>query len=435
VKPASRRTLWLLYAAFILYGGTIPFHFAGDADLVAARWHRLLANPLLSPETGRRLSIPDVVQNVLLFVPFGVLGVAAAGNLTRWTWKRIVWVAILGAALSATVEGCQLTMRNRVAALSDLVFNTAGALAGGVAARWGGRIANAGLARLRSEGLADVPELRTMAIAAVLLAIAFLQPFDVTLEVGTVVGHMRALQANPWQLSVPRDEGIVILIASLFSMSLASYLWALGEPRAGRKAAAIGIVVVCALEGAQVVIGSRMPGLWDAAVGSTGVLVGAAIWTTSSRVDWPRLWQGVLIAMTVTAAAMQMLSPFELADEYRGFGWFLFRGYYLRTTFEALSHAIELSLAYFPLGFCLALAAGATRRALWLALALTLAIAAPIEYLQGWVVGRYPDVSDLCLSLLGAWAGWLLAQTDGRPTTESYGAWAARDKSRPSKGQ
>ena len=419
MKPASRRTVWLLYAAFILYGGTIPFHFAGDAELVTARWHRLLAHPLVSPETGRRLSIPDIVQNVLLFVPFGALGVAAAGNLTRWTWKRIAWVAILGAALSATVEACQLTMRDRVASLSDFVFNIAGAIAGGVAARWAGRIANAALDRLRAEGLADVPELRTMAIAGGLLAITFLQPFDVTLEVGTVAGHVRALQANPWQLSVPRDEGIVILIASLFAMSLASYIWALGEPRAGRKAAAIGIVLVCALEGAQVVIGSRRPGLWDALVGSTGILVGAAIWTTSSRLDWPRFWQGVLIAMTVTAAAMQMLSPFDVADEYRGFGWFLFRGYYQRTTFEALSHAIELSLAYFPLGFCIALAAGATRRAFWAALALTLAIAAPIEYLQGWVVGRYPDVSDVCLSLLGAWAGWRLARTDSKPATES----------------
>ena len=419
MKPASRRTLWLLYAAFILYGGTIPFHFAGDVDLISARWHRLLSNPLISPETGRRLSIPDVVQNVLLFVPFGALGVAAAGNLTRWTWKRIAWVVILGAVLSATVEGCQLTMRNRVASVSDLSFNIAGTIAGAVSARWAGRIGKAGLERLRAEGLADVPELRTMAIAAALLAITFLQPFDVTLEVGTVAGHVRALQANPWQLSLPRDEGIVILIASLFAMSLASYIWALGESRAGRKAAAIGIVVVCALEGAQVVIGSRMPGLWDAAVGSTGILIGAAIWTTSSRVDWPRLWQGVLVAMTVTAAAMQMLSPFEFADEYRGFGWFLFRGYYVRTTFEALSHAIELSLAYFPLGFCLALAAGSTRRALWTALALTLAIAAPIEYLQGWVVGRYPDVSDVFLSLLGAWAGWSLARTDSRPATES----------------
>ena len=418
MKPVSRRTLWLLYAAFILYGGTIPFHFAGDPSLIAARWHRLFANPLLSPDTGRRLSIPDVVQNVLLFAPFGALGIAAAGNLTRWTWKRVAWVGLLGAALSATVEGCQLTMRDRTASLSDVIFNTFGAIAGAVAAKAAGRIANAGVERLRVEGLAGVPELRTMAIAAALLAITFLQPFDVTLEVGIVAGHVRAFQADPWQLGVLRDEGIVILIASLFAMALSSYIQAIGEQHAGRKAAAIGIVIVCALEGAQVLIASRMPGLWDAAVGCSGILIGTAIWAASSRVIWPQLWQGVLVAMTAGAAAMQMLSPFEFADEYRGFGWFLFLGYYLRTTFEALSHAIELSLAYFPLGFCLALAASSKRRALVTALALTLAIAAPIEYLQGWVVGRYPDVSDVCLSLLGAWAGCQLA-TSPPPETES----------------
>jgi hypothetical protein len=36
--------------------------------------------PLLSPDTGRRLSIPDVVQNILLFVPFGALGFLACRN-------------------------------------------------------------------------------------------------------------------------------------------------------------------------------------------------------------------------------------------------------------------------------------------------------------------------------------------------------------------
>ncbi len=136
MKPASLRTLWLLYAAFILYGGTIPFHFAGDAGLFLDRLHRLRLNPLLSPETGRRLSIPDVVQNVLLFVPFGALGVAAAGAAGRWTWRRIFWVSMLGFGLSCTVEGLQLLMRDRVASTADVMTNTTGALVGGVAARW-----------------------------------------------------------------------------------------------------------------------------------------------------------------------------------------------------------------------------------------------------------------------------------------------------------
>ena len=409
MRPASSRTLWLLYAAFILYGGTIPFHFSGDAGLFLDRLHRLRLNPLFSPETGRRLSIPDVVQNILLFVPFGALGVAA-GAAGRWAWRRVGWVSILGFGLSCTVEGLQLLMRDRVASTADVMTNTTGTLVGGVGARWAWQFSEAAIRRLRTEGLIDVQEARLVAVAGGALCVALLQPFDVTLEIGVVLGHVRAFVQEPWQFTGLRDEGIVVLIASLFAMSLAAYLLALGERYAGRKATALGIGVVCALEASQVVLGSRMPGLWDAVVGSAGIGVGAGLWALSNRIIWPRLWQGLLIAMTTVAVAMQMLSPFEWAPAYRGFSWFPGLGYYTRTTFETLSHVIELLLAYFPLGFCLVLGADSRRRAVVLALALTLLICMPIEYLQGWVVGRYPDISDVGLSLMGAWIGCRLAR-------------------------
>jgi VanZ family protein len=100
-----------------------------------------------------------------------------------------------------------------------------------------------------------------------------------------------------------------------------------------------------------------------------------------------------------------MLSPFQFSSTYHSFGWFPFHGYYVRTTFEALSHVIEQLVLYFPLGFLVAYpgrpTAGLARRAL----VATLAIAGPIEYLQGWVDGRYPDVTDVGIALLGAALG------------------------------
>jgi len=94
-------------------------------------------------------------------------------------------------------------------------------------------------------------------------------------------------------------------------------------------------------------------------------------------------------------------------------GWFPFLGYYSHTTFETLSHVVELMLLYFPLGFWM----GTTSRAettsgvdflggaTSAALLTTFLIAAPIEYAQGWVIGRYPDITDVALSLAGAWLG------------------------------
>jgi VanZ family protein len=403
------RTLWLLFTLFIVYGGTIPFHFAGDTRAILDKLRSLPLNPLVSPDTGGRLSIPDVVQNVLLFVPFGVLGFLA-GRQARAAGpgaplRRIAVVTALGAALSITVESLQMLTSDRVASLGDVMADTAGTCLGAAVAWQFRALFLAGLRRLRAEGLADVPELRPFAIATAVLAIAAWQPFDVTLEVGTVASKVRALQTDLWQFAGLRDEGTSLMINFLFASTLASYLSSLGERQAGRKAAMLGIGLVAMLEASQIFIGARMPGLWDLAVSCVGIAAGAAIWSAAGRIIWPRLWLGVLVAATLAAAALQMLSPFHLAGSYRGFGVFPFFGYYSRTTFDTLSHVIELALLYFPLGFWMGRSSTGRRSDVLTAVLLALAIAAPIEYLQGWIDGRYADVTDVAISMAGAWLG------------------------------
>ena len=45
---------------------------------------------------------------------------------------------------------------------------------------------------------------------------------------------------------------------------------------------------------------------------------------------------------------------FEVAPAYAPFSWLPFQGYYGFTTFQTLSHVMELWLLYFPLGFTMA---------------------------------------------------------------------------------
>jgi VanZ family protein len=42
----------------------------------------------------------------------------------------------------------------------------------------------------------------------------------------------------------------------------------------------------------------------------------------------------------------------------------------------------------------------------------TLAIAAPVEYAQRFIGGRYPDITDIAMSVAGGLLGWWAA-TDG----------------------
>jgi VanZ family protein len=395
--------LWMAFALFIVYGGTIPFHFTSDRAVVLDKLSRVTLNPLVSPDTGRRVSIPDVVQNILLFIPFGALGVTAL-RPRRSELAAIIGATALAAVLSASVETLQLFETDRTTSLSDLCANVMGAFGGAAAAATVLRVSKLALLRLRARGLVDVPAFYPLLIVAIVLCAAAWEPFDFTLDVGTLVGKLRALHADPWQFVVVSDEGVEVVRYAIFGLVASLWLRQLGVRSAATVAAVGGAAVAVGLEASQWIIGSRMPGLEDATVHAAGALAGVAL---SRRWPWgrsPVFWCVVLWFGTALGAAFQLLSPFEIAAVHRPFFWLPFIGYYAHTTFETVSHGFELVLLYFPLGFALSIAGG-RRRSIWIAVAVTLLIAAPLEYLQGWIVGRYDDVTDVAVAVLGAAIG------------------------------
>ena len=208
--------------------------------------------------------------------------------------------------------------------------------------------------------------------------IAAWEPFDVTLELGTVLSKVRALQHDVWQAGALTDEGIAIVHYALFGLATCLWLQAVRRRGVALRAAAIGVTTALGLEGAQVVITSRMPGLEDAVVRAAGALAGVAIWPLTQAYPARRFWLALLVAGVAAGAAMQQLSPFEVAPAYRPFGLMPFFSDYAHTTFETLSHVFELVLLYAPLGFVWRrLGRLGPAWGLLGALAVTLAIAAP----------------------------------------------------------
>lgn len=66
----------------------------------------------------------EIVANILLFVPVGVLFAVVFG-------RRLWWLALLAAAaLTVTIEILQIPMPDRISDPRDLVANSAGALIG-----------------------------------------------------------------------------------------------------------------------------------------------------------------------------------------------------------------------------------------------------------------------------------------------------------------
>src|SRR5260221_8785068 len=104
--------LFVASAVFILYGTTIPFNFMLDRQQVLAHLSRITLNPLISPDSGSRVSIPDFVGNILLFVPLGFFGIwSLAGR--RSSVSRFVGLTLVGCALSVAVETLQLFTYDR----------------------------------------------------------------------------------------------------------------------------------------------------------------------------------------------------------------------------------------------------------------------------------------------------------------------------------
>jgi glycopeptide antibiotics resistance protein len=124
--------LWIASTVFIVYGTTIPFNFVHDRRLVAAHLARVTWNPFIAADTGGRVSIPDFVSNILLFIPFGFFGMWALPR-ARSLGARIALVAALGLALTISVESLQLLTIDRTSSVSDVFANASGALGGAVA--------------------------------------------------------------------------------------------------------------------------------------------------------------------------------------------------------------------------------------------------------------------------------------------------------------
>lgn len=399
---------WLAFSLFVMYGSTIPFNFTSDRAVIFSNLSRIRLNPFVSPETGRRVSMPDIAQNFLLFAPFGLLGDLALRSSTRSPGRRLAIVIVSATLLGAIAEASQLFTVDRTASVSDLAGNVFGASGGFMAAH--GFTSAWRRTRLQAwtRGLVDVPAFYPMMVATLLVGAAAWEPFDFTLDVSTLMGKIHALRADLWQFAGINDEGVELFRYSLFGLSLTLWLRQLGVRAPSASAAIVGASAAVGLEAGQWLVQSRMPGAADALVHTAGALAGMILARIRPRGRSPAFWCAAVAFATLAGAAIQLLNPAPICGEYRSFGWSTLLGYYERTPFETLNHVIETMLIYVPVGFSLAFVIQRGAR-LWIAaLGVAMAIAIPLAFAQAWVVGRFPEATDVGTGILGSVCGaWL----------------------------
>ena len=396
--------LWLLSALFIVYGTSLPFRFVPDSSYALDNLSRVPLAVFAPIDVNDRLSLPDMAQNVFLFLPFGVFGYLSIGR-TRRLAVSVATVTLLGLALSLFVEGLQLFTVDRRTSLNDVVTNTAGAFIGALLAPATAQATRRLLEGFRASGLAATAgSLYPLIVSSALLALAAWHPFDVTLDPGGIWADVKRLIVDPFQAGALGDEGADALRYALFGAAAAGWLTEVGVRRPSVAAGLAGTAAAFLLEASQLPLDSRMPGGKDALIGAAGAWAGAMAAASSMRRWPPTRIALVVVVLAWAGGAMILLSPFDWAESRRPFGLAPFFGYYSRSFDQALSHVIEVALAFFPIGF--AIARVTPRSMAWLsALVSAFLLAWPLEYLQAWTLTRVPDVTDVGVAMLGALTG------------------------------
>lgn len=244
-------------AVFVIYGSAPDWFGNGRSS---------------DPDHG--ISLPDIVQNLLLYLPFGIFGVLAWRRKTPAGRRVKLEVTALAAAFSTGLELLQLLSGTRTASPMDVAANTAGTLIGAFAAEW---LENA-LGRPVSlvAGIGQ-PRMRA-AVGAVVIAICAVAwyPFDVTLDVSTLSERTRALRGDPWLM--PGMTELWWQAARFAVLGGLAAAWLSGSIRYAAPLAAAGAAMIAVLvDVGQLGMGSQSIGLAGLASQAAGAVCGAAV--------------------------------------------------------------------------------------------------------------------------------------------------------------
>jgi len=228
-----------------------------------------------------RVSKIDLISNILLFAPLGFAFAGALDDRRRQSpCGRLLQVApavAFAIALSTAIEFCQLFFPSRIAAGSDIVFDTFGATLGVIAWMEAGRE----LTRLVERVLAQRERPDTFVRCLCAYAIAFcvfqVYPFDVTISPGDL---SQKYHAGRVALTSLRDAGDVHLVTMTALALPLGALSAVGwRPKRGRRsllpAIVVGALLAACTEAAQLFIFSRATYAADVAALAAGIAAGA----------------------------------------------------------------------------------------------------------------------------------------------------------------
>ena len=377
--------LFLATICLIIYGSLYPFHF--HSRELTANPVRILAHTW--PTHFVPNQIKDVIVNVLLYAPLGLIGFLSLSN------ARLRFVAggatiAIGFALSCGMEILQLFDAGRDTSAMDVLSNTAGSGVGvacGVLFESYLRNIQAGLQTIRWNQKGSL-------LLLVCFAARELAPFFPDYSPSRV-----------WH------KGIVLVSVNEFSVGvfLASLVEWLAVARLVETATVSPWVsrvylVLLALVPAKILVIGRTTNRMELAGAALAYFVWR-YWLQRSG------WRSPLLAVLFTTLiVLRGLSPFDFMSEATAFSWIPFRALLATGRLAAIS-------IFFGKLFACGTLVWLLRDSGWrmrYAAAGAAAILAAIEAAQIYLPGRVPAITDPLLALLLA---WILRVLDGASDT------------------
>jgi len=376
-RGASRsavRWLTLLCVVLVTHGSLHPWRFEWPAWPGGAWAHMVYQS---SWWTG----LGDVVGNVVLFVPVGVLGLLALDDTRLRPALRGALVLCSGVAFAFALQVVQIFVPARDAALSDVVWNALGLVIGLLLARAARSVTARGA--MRAGSALRVP----MLMVGLWLALEW-WPFVPTIDWQHVKDALKPL------LLAPRWNGWRAIEVAL-SLAVVAQLV---RDCAYRSVLLAGIVALAAL--GKLFISGQSLSLSHAVGWVAGLLAAAALWRIPER-------RAVHLAVWLALAwfTLDELRPFTPAASSRPFHWIPFVAL-LEGSLIANTAALTWNLFWLGAVMLLARQLGARAGALTLALGLWALL---LEGAQTWLPGRVADITPALLPAF--W--WLLVRALG----------------------
>ncbi len=182
-----------LVALLILQTGLVPFDFAQGGNSFGSTGFLV--------STQSFVTAPDLITNIFLYIPFGMLVHWTLRR--RATWRTVRWMmtVLFGAALSLTIEWLQSYSSTRVSSMIDLTANVIGTAIGAslswVAVLLIPRIIGTALAECHNRPQATL--LRLYIIALVIMAAV---PFSLSFDVGQLKRSVGTTVWTPFGMSI-----------------------------------------------------------------------------------------------------------------------------------------------------------------------------------------------------------------------------------------